>query len=80
MCLQYKPHYIAAGSMFLAAKLQKVKLLTEKGRAWWMEFEVSLKQLEGMLFTFLFPPFLVPSSQKKKKNRNPTHAAMETGS
>nr|XP_027094905.1 cyclin-T1-4-like [Coffea arabica] len=26
LCLQYKPHYIAAGSLFLAAKLQKVKL------------------------------------------------------
>ncbi|PON93393.1 Cyclin [Trema orientale] len=49
LCLQYKPHYIAAGSLFLAAKLQKVKLPTEKGRVWWLEFDVSLKQLEEVI-------------------------------
>ncbi|KAL6493084.1 hypothetical protein OROGR_032843 [Orobanche gracilis] len=26
LCLQYKPHYIAAGSLYLAAKLKKIKL------------------------------------------------------
>ncbi|XP_057469798.1 cyclin-T1-3 [Actinidia eriantha] len=49
LCLQYKPHYIAAGSIFLAAKLQKVKLPTEKGRVWWMQFDVSPKQLEEIV-------------------------------
>jgi len=49
LCLQYKPHYIAAGSMYLAAKFQKVKLPTEKGNVWWLEFDISPKQLEGML-------------------------------
>ncbi|KAL6994583.1 Cyclin-T1-4 [Sarracenia purpurea var. burkii] len=48
LSLQYKPHYIAAGSIFLAAKFQKVKLPKEKGKAWWMEFDVSPKQLEGL--------------------------------
>ncbi|GFY86116.1 cyclin family protein [Actinidia rufa] len=49
LCLQYKPHYIAAGSIFLAAKLQKVKLPTEKGKVWWMQFDVSPKQLEEVV-------------------------------
>ncbi|KAK8988990.1 hypothetical protein V6N11_030361 [Hibiscus sabdariffa] len=46
LCLQYKPHYIAAGSMCLAAKFQKVKLPVEKGKVWWMEFDISPKQLQ----------------------------------
>ncbi|KAF2310019.1 hypothetical protein P3X46_020848 [Hevea brasiliensis] len=46
LCLQYKPHYVAAGSLFLAAKFQKVKLPTEKGKVWWLEFDISPKQLE----------------------------------
>ncbi|KAK9269893.1 hypothetical protein L1049_025466 [Liquidambar formosana] len=61
LCLQYKPHYIAAGSLFLAAKFHKVKLPTEKGKDWWLEFEISPKQLEGLLLisTFHFPYFLL---------------------
>ncbi|XVF63802.1 hypothetical protein PTKIN_Ptkin09bG0116200 [Pterospermum kingtungense] len=46
LCLQYKPHYIAAGSMYLAAKFQKVKLPMEKDKVWWMEFDISPKQLQ----------------------------------
>ena len=49
LCLQYKQHYIAAGFLFLAAKLQKVKLPTTKGNVWWLQFDVSPKQLECML-------------------------------
>lgn len=58
LCLQYKPHYIAAGSLYLASKFQKVKLPSEKGKVWWMQFEVSPKLLEGLL---LFFPNTVPS-------------------
>lgn len=58
LCLQYKPHYIAAGSLYLASKFQKVKLPSEKGKVWWMQFEVSPKHLEGLL---LFFPNTVPS-------------------
>ncbi|XP_022769047.1 cyclin-T1-3-like isoform X2 [Durio zibethinus] len=46
LCLQYKPHYIAAGSLCLAAKFQKVKLPMEKGKVWWLEFDISPKQLQ----------------------------------
>ncbi|KAJ0025792.1 hypothetical protein Pint_09008 [Pistacia integerrima] len=49
LCLQYKPHYIAAGSMFLAAKFQKVKLPAQKGKCWWLEFDISPKQLEEVI-------------------------------
>ncbi|OMO87542.1 hypothetical protein CCACVL1_08959 [Corchorus capsularis] len=46
LCLRYKPHYIAAGSMRLAAKFQNVKLPMENGRVWWLEFDISPKQLQ----------------------------------
>ncbi|XP_077233520.1 cyclin-T1-3-like [Tasmannia lanceolata] len=46
LCLQYKPHYIAAGSLFLAAKFHKVKLPSERGMIWWQEFDVTPRQLE----------------------------------
>lgn len=55
LCLQYKPHYIAAGSIFLAAKILKVKLPKEKGRVWWMQFDVAPKRLEGSLIYFFNP-------------------------
>lgn len=49
LCLQYEPHYIAAGSLYLAAEYQNVKLRTEKGRVWWQEFDVSVKLLEEVV-------------------------------
>ncbi|KAK3022081.1 hypothetical protein RJ639_045925 [Escallonia herrerae] len=49
ICLQYKPHYIAAGSIFLAAKFQKVKLPTVNGKVWWMQFDVTPKRLEEVI-------------------------------
>lgn len=49
LCLQYKPHYIAAGSIFLAAKIRKVKLPREEGKVWWMQFDISPKYLEEVV-------------------------------
>ncbi|XP_050364274.1 cyclin-T1-3 [Argentina anserina] len=49
LCLQYKPHYIAAGSVALAANFQKVKLPKEKGKVWWLEFDVTPKQLDEVI-------------------------------
>lgn len=46
VCLQYKPHYIAAASLSVAAKLQNFKLPMIDGKAWWLQFDVSPKQLE----------------------------------
>ncbi|XP_074263089.1 cyclin-T1-3-like [Silene latifolia] len=46
LCLQYKPHYIAAASLSVAAKLLNFKLPVQDGMAWWMQFDVSPKQLE----------------------------------
>lgn len=57
LCLQFKPHHIAAGAIFLAAKFLKVKLPAEGDKAWWQEFEVNPRQLEGaslLLLLFLF--------------------------
>ncbi|XP_042482670.1 cyclin-T1-4-like isoform X2 [Macadamia integrifolia] len=49
LCLQYKPHYIAAGSLFLAAKFHKVKLSADRGKAWWLEFDVTPQRLEEVI-------------------------------
>ncbi|XP_004304296.1 PREDICTED: cyclin-T1-3-like [Fragaria vesca subsp. vesca] len=49
LCLQYEAHYIAAGSLFLAAEIQKVKLPKEDGKVWWAEFDVSAKQLDDVI-------------------------------
>ncbi|XP_057974819.1 cyclin-T1-3 isoform X2 [Malania oleifera] len=68
LCLQYKPHYIAAGSLFLAAKFHKVKLPAEKGKVWWLEFDVSPKQLEEVIQQML--KFL----EKNRKLPLPGHA------
>ncbi|KAL9234303.1 hypothetical protein vseg_009188 [Gypsophila vaccaria] len=46
LCLQYKPHCIAAGSLSVAAKLLNFKLPVVEGIAWWMHFDVSPKQLQ----------------------------------
>ncbi|XP_052202498.1 cyclin-T1-2-like isoform X2 [Diospyros lotus] len=53
LCLQYKPHCVAAGSLFLAAKFLNVKLPTERGNVWWFQFEVSPKQLEAVVHDML---------------------------
>ncbi|KAI4371851.1 hypothetical protein MLD38_010151 [Melastoma candidum] len=46
LCLQFKPHHIAAGAIFLAAKFLKVKLPSDGEKAWWQEFDVTPRQLE----------------------------------
>ncbi|XP_029123724.1 uncharacterized protein [Elaeis guineensis] len=49
LCLQYKPHYISAGSLFLAAKLHNIRLASERGHVWWHEFDVAPQQLEEVI-------------------------------
>ncbi|XP_038697402.1 cyclin-T1-4-like isoform X2 [Tripterygium wilfordii] len=46
LCLQFKPHHIAAGAIFLAAKFLKVKLPSDGEKVWWQEFDVTPHQLE----------------------------------
>lgn len=48
LCLQYKPHHIAAGAIFLAAKFLKVKLPSDGEKVWWQEFDVTPRQLEDV--------------------------------
>ena len=47
LVIQFKPHYIAAGSLSLSARFHNVRLPTEKGKVWWHQFDVAPKQLEG---------------------------------
>uniref|UniRef100_A0A0D9VGK6 Cyclin-like domain-containing protein n=1 Tax=Leersia perrieri TaxID=77586 RepID=A0A0D9VGK6_9ORYZ len=49
LCLQYKPQYIAAGSLYLAAKLHNVKLPVHGAHVWWHQFDVAPKPLEAVL-------------------------------
>lgn len=53
LCLQFKPHHIAAGAIFLAAKFLKVKLPSDGEKVWWQEFDVTPRQLEGTMCDFL---------------------------
>ncbi|KAI9086954.1 hypothetical protein K1719_031115 [Acacia pycnantha] len=46
LCLQFQPHHIAAGAIFLAAKFLKVKLPSDGEKVWWQEFDVTPRQLE----------------------------------
>lgn len=46
LCLQFKPHHIAAGAIFLAAKFLKVNLPEEGDKVWWQGFDVTPRQLE----------------------------------
>ncbi|CAM6013715.1 unnamed protein product [Sphagnum balticum] len=46
LCLQFKPHHIAAGAIFLAAKFLKVKLPSDGNKVWWQEFDITPQQLE----------------------------------
>lgn len=48
LCLQFEPHHIAAGAIFLAAKFLKVKLPSEGDKVWWQEFDVTPRQLEDV--------------------------------
>ncbi|KAF6166703.1 hypothetical protein GIB67_005565 [Kingdonia uniflora] len=68
LCLQYKPHYIAAGSMYLAAKLHKFKLPSEKGKVWWLQFDVTPNQLEEVL-----QQMVMLLEQNKKPAVPPSH-------
>ncbi|CAN6202069.1 unnamed protein product [Urochloa humidicola] len=46
LCLQFKPHQIAAGAIFLAAKFLKVKLPSDGEKVWWQGFDVTPRHLE----------------------------------
>ncbi|KAJ1265370.1 hypothetical protein BS78_08G071700 [Paspalum vaginatum] len=46
LCLQFEPHHIAAGAIFLAAKFLKVKLPSDGDKVWWQDFDVTPRQLE----------------------------------
>jgi len=47
LCLQFKPHQIAAGAIFMAAKFLKIKLPSGGEKVWWQEFDVTPRHLEG---------------------------------
>lgn len=84
LCLQYKPHYIAAGSLFLAAKLHHVRLPSERGHVWWHEFDVAPQQLEEIiqqmtqLLAYKRRPMVAPAL--KKPMQSPLAAKQEESS
>ncbi|KAG5411219.1 hypothetical protein IGI04_007538 [Brassica rapa subsp. trilocularis] len=65
LCLQFQPHHIAAGAIFLAAKFLKVKLPSDGEKVWWQEFDVTPRQLEDVSNQMLelYEQNRVPASQ-----------------
>jgi len=49
LVVQFKPHFIAAGALFLAAKFHNLILPSQNGRVWWNEFDVAPKQLQDVI-------------------------------
>ncbi|TVU30213.1 hypothetical protein EJB05_21823 [Eragrostis curvula] len=49
LCLQFKPQYIAAGSLYLAAKVHNIKLPLHGAHVWWHQFDVAPKPLEAVI-------------------------------
>ncbi|CAJ2659219.1 unnamed protein product [Trifolium pratense] len=46
LCLQFKPHHIAAGAIFLASKFLRMELPSNGKKVWWQEFDVTPHQVE----------------------------------
>ncbi|KAK4766694.1 hypothetical protein SAY87_008336 [Trapa incisa] len=72
LCLQFKPHHIAAGAIFLAAKFLKVKLPSDGEKVWWQEFTVTPRQLEEVSNQMLelYEQHKVPVSQGSEVERS----------
>ncbi|RCV05604.1 hypothetical protein SETIT_1G096500v2 [Setaria italica] len=49
LVVQFKPHFIAAGSLFHAAKFHNFVLPSQNGKVWWNEFDVAPKQLQAVI-------------------------------
>lgn len=75
LCLQFKPHHIAAGAIFLAAKFLKVKLPSDGEKVWWQEFDVTPRQLEEVSNQMLelYEQNRVPPSQGSEVESNQNH-------
>ncbi|KAL6888545.1 hypothetical protein ACP4OV_009571 [Aristida adscensionis] len=70
LVVQFKPHYIAAGSLYLAAKIHNIRLPSKEGKVWWNAFDVAPRQLQAIMqqMTELFKkrnPCLMGSSANK---------------
>ncbi|GMH07690.1 hypothetical protein Nepgr_009530 [Nepenthes gracilis] len=77
LCLQFKPHHIAAGAIFLAAKFLKVKLPSDGEKVWWQEFDVTPRQLEEVSNQMLelYEQNKVPPSQGSEVDGSTTGEA-----
>ncbi|XP_047336174.1 cyclin-T1-3-like [Impatiens glandulifera] len=80
LCLQFKPHHIAAGATFLAAKFLKVKLPSDGEKVWWQEFDVTPRQLEEVSNQMLelYEQNRVPQSQASEAAEASAGAAVSS--
>ncbi|KHN20497.1 Cyclin-T1-5 [Glycine soja] len=74
LCLQFKPHHIAAGAIFLAAKFLKVKLPSDGEKVWWQEFDVTPRQLEAASKA---PSANEEQASKQISSQAPQHSSVE---
>eukprot|EP00249_Psilotum_nudum_P021338 c28074_g2_i3 orf=858-1712(-) len=49
LCLQYKPHHIAAGAVFLSAQILNVDLASSGNFSWWQEFHTTPAILDNVV-------------------------------
>ncbi|CAN6242945.1 unnamed protein product [Urochloa humidicola] len=49
LVVQFKPHFIAAGSLFHAAKFHNFVLPAQDGKVWWNQFDVAPRQLQAVI-------------------------------
>ncbi|XP_020269051.1 cyclin-T1-2-like isoform X2 [Asparagus officinalis] len=81
LCLQYEPSYIAAGSLYLAAKHHNMKLPTGDGCIWWQLLEIVPKQLDEILQQMMEllgynkRPLVSPAPEKPKVIQPPVASA-----
>ncbi|CAN6329085.1 unnamed protein product [Urochloa humidicola] len=75
LCLQFEPHHIAAGAIFLAAKFLKIKLPTEGDKIWWQDFDVTPRQLEEVS-----NQMLELYEQNRTTQAQPSHGSEAEGS
>ncbi|CAN8300872.1 unnamed protein product [Cochlearia groenlandica] len=75
LCLQYKTSQIAAGAIYLGSRFVDVKLPWDGEKVWWIEFDVTKRQLfdiTNQVLDLYGEDFLVPVTRFDRK-QNKAH-------
>eukprot|EP01102_Stenamoeba_stenopodia_P012329 TRINITY_DN3876_c0_g1_i2.p1 TRINITY_DN3876_c0_g1~~TRINITY_DN3876_c0_g1_i2.p1 ORF type:complete len:182 (-),score=17.09 TRINITY_DN3876_c0_g1_i2:304-849(-) len=70
LSLELPPHALAAGAIYMAARLLKVTLPSSMSRPWWVVFDCDLEQLQGIYEPHrMFSPSNSPILSNKNSHR-----------